>query len=493
MQVQLLSIVAIRLGEPQDHPFLNSTAASLPTSTTFEPSTASIVINALWIISLVLSLVSALFGILAKQWCREYLTWYSAPQRAIDNVMLRQMRYEAWQRSNASAYIASVPALLEIALVMFLAGLVAFVWTLQRLVAILVTSAVGVSLAIVFILTLLPLFSRLSPYKSPTGWAFVRLGQVCARVVHFVQTQVLDLDTRPMEASLDWRHRDLQFADNPDRHVTAALRKFLGSDDSESSPVDAFQADLLARALAWVRQGSNEGMVFAAIRESAQGLHAQRSQRRNLNKIVQREENTTIPYCASLQMLRGVWPDRERLERWMVRAHSIHRESSSEPEPHFWIVPRTTFAFRLEVYVSSSASIIGEYENLSIIRECVVSDLVELVGRWDTEQRSQFRDVRFQYFTVTRRIVVLLGILRLVVTSISQNDPRRKEYLRHVSHILVTLLRTLWPLETSFRSGIMTAMLHVLGCIANVTLDADDDAIISGTPSSSSTPLALTH
>ena len=77
-------------------------------------------INTLWITSLVLSLAAALFGILAKQWCCEYLRWHNTIQAARDNLLIRQVRFEAWDRWQVGAFIASIPAFLEVALVLVL-------------------------------------------------------------------------------------------------------------------------------------------------------------------------------------------------------------------------------------------------------------------------------------------------------------------------------------------------------------------------------------
>ena len=110
-------------------PYLNETAASLPTSTTFKAPGNVVTVNILWFTSLVLALAAALFGILAKQWCREYLRWHSVVESARMNVILRQMRYEAWEEWKVASYIAAIPALLQIALVLFFAGLLAFIPT----------------------------------------------------------------------------------------------------------------------------------------------------------------------------------------------------------------------------------------------------------------------------------------------------------------------------------------------------------------------------
>ena len=79
-------------------PYLHGTSASLPTSPTFKAPGNVVTVNILWFTSLVLSLAAALFGILAKQWCREYLKWHSVIASSRENVLIRQVRFEAWER-----------------------------------------------------------------------------------------------------------------------------------------------------------------------------------------------------------------------------------------------------------------------------------------------------------------------------------------------------------------------------------------------------------
>ena len=74
LSVQLLSLIALQNGAPERmQPYLNATAESLPTSTSFQAPSSAVAINALWFISLVLSLLAALFILAAQQWIRHYL------------------------------------------------------------------------------------------------------------------------------------------------------------------------------------------------------------------------------------------------------------------------------------------------------------------------------------------------------------------------------------------------------------------------------------
>lgn len=147
-------------------------AATLPD---FQVPTSAVWINSLWFLSLVLSLTSALFGMIAKQWLREYMEWSTTswlPQRF---VVLRQKRFEAFNEWKVPAIIAAIPALLEVALIMFFVGLIIFLWTFNVIVAGVSITVIAVSISLAVLATILPVFYQRCPYKSPTGWACLRV------------------------------------------------------------------------------------------------------------------------------------------------------------------------------------------------------------------------------------------------------------------------------------------------------------------------------
>lgn len=142
-------------------------------SPNFQADASVVWINTLWFLSLVLSLASALFGMISKQWLREYLQWTTMSGLSEDQVRLRQDRYEAFNDWNTPAIIASMPVLLEIALILFLLGMEVLLWTLNGVVFGVCTVAVVTLIVLVIVVTVLPLFRARCAYKSPIGWAAV--------------------------------------------------------------------------------------------------------------------------------------------------------------------------------------------------------------------------------------------------------------------------------------------------------------------------------
>ncbi|KZW01770.1 hypothetical protein EXIGLDRAFT_602548, partial [Exidia glandulosa HHB12029] len=86
-------------------------------------------INCLWISSLIASLSTALIAILAKQWLAFYPV--SDRENLREWAQLRQYRFDALERWHVPVLIAVVPVLLHLSLMLFLAGLVVFLWDID--------------------------------------------------------------------------------------------------------------------------------------------------------------------------------------------------------------------------------------------------------------------------------------------------------------------------------------------------------------------------
>ncbi|KAL0062883.1 hypothetical protein AAF712_010204 [Marasmius tenuissimus] len=99
---------------------LNST--SVPEPDEFKVTSSVVAINALWFLSLIIALVDALFALLCKQWLREHRrhTHTRTPSEAL---ALRWLRHQSLEKWHVPAILASLPMLLELALFLFLAGL----------------------------------------------------------------------------------------------------------------------------------------------------------------------------------------------------------------------------------------------------------------------------------------------------------------------------------------------------------------------------------
>ena len=169
---------------------LNQTLLTLAdaVSTSFSPSTATRWINILFFLSLVFSLAAALLSILAKQWIREYIKWNSPLALPRENVIVRQIRIEAWEDWQVSMVLSSIPILLELGMILFLAGVIILLWTLDDVVAITLTVFISLFLGAFATFTVMPIFFKRCPYRSPTAWAcFVAFYFLASYVRYFIR------------------------------------------------------------------------------------------------------------------------------------------------------------------------------------------------------------------------------------------------------------------------------------------------------------------
>ncbi|KAF9021846.1 hypothetical protein BDZ89DRAFT_1071159 [Hymenopellis radicata] len=157
----------------------------------FAPSSLSRRINSYWFLSLVLALLSALLGILCKQWLREYQAAVPVPHQR--TIAARQMRFDALHFWKVDDVLASLPLLLEAALILFFVGILELLWSRDRTVAIIITLACSVGLIIVLSTTVLPAIIFLlhvshdvshddkresippCAFKSPQSWLLLKL------------------------------------------------------------------------------------------------------------------------------------------------------------------------------------------------------------------------------------------------------------------------------------------------------------------------------
>ncbi|KAF4580280.1 hypothetical protein EYR40_003214 [Pleurotus pulmonarius] len=95
-----------------------------PAETTSGPSQGDIWVNGLWFISLTLSLSTALFAVLARQWLHQYTAITSGTSR--DRSLIRQYRFDGLMKWRVLVLIGVLPVLLHIALGLFLVGLIVF-------------------------------------------------------------------------------------------------------------------------------------------------------------------------------------------------------------------------------------------------------------------------------------------------------------------------------------------------------------------------------
>ncbi|PPQ73632.1 hypothetical protein CVT26_010623 [Gymnopilus dilepis] len=169
-------------------------------------SVPSIVINALWFTSLVLSLSTALIGIVSLQWLTEHERYPSALSSQ-EKFALFHMRAEGLRTWCVPQIFAILPLLLQLSLVLFFAGLIGFLLLSSLAVAIPVITIIVISLLFLLVTTVVPALQMFAfclplgyrkeappqcPYKSPQSKAFQRIiiysGSLIRFYFHFVKS-----------------------------------------------------------------------------------------------------------------------------------------------------------------------------------------------------------------------------------------------------------------------------------------------------------------
>ncbi|KAI0798707.1 hypothetical protein BC629DRAFT_243365 [Irpex lacteus] len=144
--------------------FLNSTAPPLPAIPEFTPTTNAIRVNVLWFASLTLSLVSASFSILVKQWLQEYLSGeFTSPQARI---RIRHFRYPGLDHWKVFEIAAALPLLLQLSLALFFVGLCFFTADVHNTVGHTTLPLVAAWAFLFLIVSLAPALSPRCPYKT---------------------------------------------------------------------------------------------------------------------------------------------------------------------------------------------------------------------------------------------------------------------------------------------------------------------------------------
>ncbi|KAJ6516727.1 hypothetical protein C8R47DRAFT_1088148 [Mycena vitilis] len=155
----------------------NGTVAPITPPVSFSPSPTSLVCNALWFISLGLSLACALIATLLEQWARDFI--HRADMRSAPLIRARVYSYLYYgaKRFNMHLVVDIIPLLLHTSLLFFLAGLVAFLMPVNIFIAAICAALLFLVATAYFVLTLLPLQYLDCPYRTPLSGAFWRLWQ----------------------------------------------------------------------------------------------------------------------------------------------------------------------------------------------------------------------------------------------------------------------------------------------------------------------------
>ncbi|KAI0819056.1 hypothetical protein BC629DRAFT_694179 [Irpex lacteus] len=143
---------------------ITSSTAPPPPLPPFKPAPNDIRVNVLWFASLVISLITASFAMLVKQWLREFLAVdVPSPQARLRIRHFREPQLKQWMVFEIGA---SLPLLLQLSLGLFFVGLCYFTAAIHASIAYTTLPLVVGWALFFFTATALPIFFPRCPYRT---------------------------------------------------------------------------------------------------------------------------------------------------------------------------------------------------------------------------------------------------------------------------------------------------------------------------------------
>ena len=204
-------------------------------------------VNALWLISLVLSVTSALIATLLQQWAREYV---ETPKSLIDlkrRARVRSLLFRGAKLYKISLLVEILPTLIHLSVYLFFAGLMITFHTINKKVAIAVDASAGLSGLVYIALTILPCIDVSCPFRTPISkilwypWnAFLIFGALCLQqivgLLHGCIAQPFDSENFSCGQSklLGWFKELETFTEKQGRYLKDGLGKSIVNHNSIS-------------------------------------------------------------------------------------------------------------------------------------------------------------------------------------------------------------------------------------------------------------------
>ncbi|VDB91552.1 unnamed protein product [Peniophora sp. CBMAI 1063] len=138
-------------------------------------TSSAVVINTLWVVALVISLLCALLATLIQDWTKTFLRAQAHPTAVtLEQQCLEHMSaHMGAQRYGLPLAPRLVVGLLHAAVVLFLAGIVVFFWHLNPIPARAALGVAGGSIFIYAVASALPLFDASCPFRTPLTDVYV--------------------------------------------------------------------------------------------------------------------------------------------------------------------------------------------------------------------------------------------------------------------------------------------------------------------------------
>ncbi|KAJ3832308.1 hypothetical protein F5878DRAFT_729394 [Lentinula raphanica] len=134
------------------------------TDTSFSPATGDIWVNGLWFTSLTIALSIALFAVLAKQWLRQYTSFVTGTSQ--ERACIRQFRLNGLKKWKVPEIIGIFPILLHFSVMLFLTGLIIFLFPLNTQIAYVILGLTITTVLLYIAVTIVPFCIIQCPYRT---------------------------------------------------------------------------------------------------------------------------------------------------------------------------------------------------------------------------------------------------------------------------------------------------------------------------------------
>ncbi|KAI0039216.1 hypothetical protein FA95DRAFT_1567283 [Auriscalpium vulgare] len=139
----------------------------LTAANTFRPSASALRVNAMWFLSLAMSLTCALSATLMQQWARQYLLAAQRHTMPRKRARIRAFLFEGVERFGLDHVVEAIPTLLHVSVFLFFAGLIDFLFSINSTVAWVLSTFAAAGAATYLLCTTFPLIYANSPYQTP--------------------------------------------------------------------------------------------------------------------------------------------------------------------------------------------------------------------------------------------------------------------------------------------------------------------------------------
>ncbi|VDC03096.1 unnamed protein product [Peniophora sp. CBMAI 1063] len=141
-----------------------------PTPSAFSASPSNVIVNALWFCSLAIALACALLATLVQQWSRDYVR--SINRRDLDGDIAGRALNHVYIRMGVERYglggvVNLIVALVHLAVIIFAAGLLIFLFPINDIVSWCTLVALAVFGLAYVVASVMPIFDASCPYRTP--------------------------------------------------------------------------------------------------------------------------------------------------------------------------------------------------------------------------------------------------------------------------------------------------------------------------------------